>query len=220
MEKINSLIKNIALLGECRLVLVTDEPSELFRLLEELKYTPETIASTITLSIYYQIIDFLAAICEINSEYELIYSQFTNLGSKQYMSYTLNSPDAVPPSKVRASDSGYDLTLIRKIKTVGDVEFYDTGVSVTPPEGYYFDLVPRSSISKTSFMLANSVGVIDQGYTGNIIVPLRNLGGTELELPNRLVQLIPRKIEHFIPICVQSLQNSSRGSGGFGSTGK
>lgn len=133
--------------------------------------------------------------------------------------YCLNLPDAVPPTKVRPSDSGYDLTLIKLIKIVGDVEFYDTGVSVSPPLGYYFDVVPRSSISKTNYMLANNVGIIDAGYSGNIIIPLRNFGNEKLDLPCRIVQLIPRRIEHFEPILVDNLINTIRGTCGFGSTG-
>ena len=97
------------------------------------------------------------------------------------------------------SDSGYDLTIIKKIKTDGMVEFYDTGIKVTPPYGYYFDVVPRSSITKTGYILANNVGIIDRSYVGNILVPLIKVDSSkpDLELPMRIVQLIPRKIEHF-----------------------
>ncbi len=132
--------------------------------------------------------------------------------------------DAVGPFKSRTSDSGYDLTLLEKIKTNGIVDFYDTGITVEPPYGYYFDLVPRSSISKMGYILANNIGIIDRTYQGNIIVPLIKLDITkpDLELPCRLVQIIPRKIEHLIPmeITEETLTTSERNIGGFGSTGK
>lgn len=129
--------------------------------------------------------------------------------------------DAIKPFKSRVSDSGYDLCLINKIKTVGEVEYYGTGIKVKPPFGYYFDLVPRSSITKSGYILANNIGVIDMSYVGEIIVPLIKIdkNSKDLELPSRLVQLIPRKIEHFDVIQVDTLDKTERGEGGFGSTG-
>lgn len=130
-------------------------------------------------------------------------------------------PDAVAPSKAHISDSGYDLVLIAKIKEENGAIFYDTGISVTPPAGYYFEVVPRSSISKTGYMLANSVGIIDQGYTGSIKVALRKVqcDAQDLELPARLVQLIPRAFIHLNALEVEELDDTTRASGGFGSTG-
>lgn len=132
--------------------------------------------------------------------------------------------DAVSPSKERASDSGYDLVLLEKIKTVGKVEFYDTGIKIKPKFGYYFQVVPRSSISKTGYMLANSIGIIDRTYLGNIIVALTKIDETapDLVLPMRLVQMIPTPIVHFELVEVDSFDvtETDRGEGGFGSTDK
>ena len=130
--------------------------------------------------------------------------------------------DAVAPFKKIKSDSGYDLTVLQRIKTIGNVELYDTGIAVKPPSGYYFDLVPRSSIIKSGYILANSVGIIDADYRGSIKVPLIKIDDTKpnLETPIRLVQLIPRKIEHFEVLEVQELDDTVRGSNGFGSSGK
>lgn len=131
-------------------------------------------------------------------------------------------PDAVKPSKTNASDSGYDITLLEKISSSGNVEIYDTGLKMTPPEGLYFDLVPRSSITKTGYMLANNVGIIDRGYIGNIMVPLVKIdpNAPDLELPKKLVQIVPRVAYHFEIVEVDDLEDSSRGDGGFGSTDK
>jgi len=129
--------------------------------------------------------------------------------------------DAVPPAKRRASDSGYDLTLIGESERHGPVRFYRTGIVIQPAFGWYFDLVPRSSISRTGHILANSVGVIDRGYVGEILVPLIKLDdrAPDLQLPARVVQIIPRPIVDIDLIEVTDLDETARGGGGFGSTG-
>jgi len=129
---------------------------------------------------------------------------------------------AVAPFKGRVSDSGYDLTLIDKVKEVGLVTFFDTGIQIQPGYGWYFDLVPRSSISKTGYMLANSVGIIDRTYTGNVLVPLIKIDQNmpDLTLPARVVQIIPRPIVHGQWQQVDSFEATERGTGGFGSSGK
>jgi deoxyuridine 5'-triphosphate nucleotidohydrolase len=135
--------------------------------------------------------------------------------------YKKDRQDAVAPFKARASDSGWDLTILNKVKEVNGVEFFDTGIIVDPPLGYYFDLVPRSSLSKTGYMLANSVGIIDRGYRASILVPLVKVhaDAPDLTLPFRAVQIIPRHIVHMESREVTSFGNStSRSEGGFGST--
>ena len=134
------------------------------------------------------------------------------------------SRGAVLPSKARASDSGYDLTIINRVKDIGhQTTLYDTGVRVLPPRGYYFDVVPRSSLSKTGHMLANSVGVIDASYSGNILIAVTKVDASmpDLVLPFCGFQLIPRRIEHFqvVEIGADFLEKTARGDGGFGSTG-
>lgn len=131
-------------------------------------------------------------------------------------------PDAVAPLKVRVSDSGYDLTLISIKNVLGKTTLYDTGIRVTPPFGYYFDLVPRSSLIKTGYILGNSVGVIDRSYLGNILVPLIKIDPDSpvLALPARVVQIILRKAIHAEFIEVKELTETVRGDGGFGSTDK
>lgn len=136
--------------------------------------------------------------------------------------YTLNHPNAAPPSKSRSTDSGYDLTLVEKIKeNEHGVEYYTTGVAVTPPFGYYFQLVGRSSITKTGYTLANNIGIIDRGYSGDIVVPLIKINkSAELQLPAKIVQIVPTLALHFYPKMVQSLIETSRSDSGFGSTGE
>lgn len=182
-------------------------------------------------------LDFLSKLYK-NSNYRLYrkYDLYLDIStwvpSVSYSKYYKNDhckwaktrKDAVSPSKERASDSGYDLVLLEKIKTVGKVEFYDTGIKVKPNFGYYFQIVPRSSISKTGYMLANSVGIIDRTYLGNIIVALIKIDETapDLVLPLRMVQMIPTPIVHFELEEVESfdVNETERGEGGFGSTNK
>jgi deoxyuridine 5'-triphosphate nucleotidohydrolase len=132
-------------------------------------------------------------------------------------------PDAVAPSKAHLTDSGYDLTVVSKIKEVDGVCYYDTGIKVMPPCGYYFDVIGRSSISKTGWMLANNVGVIDSSYRGSIIIALVrvNPSAEEITLPMRIAQMIPRRINHLLSkeVSEEELIGTCRGEGGFGSSG-
>lgn len=130
-------------------------------------------------------------------------------------------PEAQPPQKSRFSDTGWDLHLVKKSKIRGNVHYYDTGIQIQPQNGYYFDLVGRSSISKSGWMLANNVGIIDSSYRGSILVALVRIDpqAPDLELPNRLVQLIPRKLITMEALEVPTLSKTQRQDGGFGSTG-
>jgi deoxyuridine 5'-triphosphate nucleotidohydrolase len=128
--------------------------------------------------------------------------------------------DAIVPQITDIHASGIDLHLLEKIKSLDkDVDMYTTGLKVSPPEGYYFILVGRSSISKSGYSLANAIGIIDENYVGEILVALRKHTDRELTLPNRLVQLIlVPKINCEFTV-VDSLEDTERGTGGFGSTG-
>lgn len=104
----------------------------------------------------------------------------------------------------------------------GHVVLYETGVAVQPPHGYYFELVPRSSIVKSGYMLANSVGVIDASYQGTIKVPLVRWcwWAREPQLPARLVQLVLRRQHYITGARVETFgHQTARGAGGFGSSG-
>lgn len=130
--------------------------------------------------------------------------------------------NAVVPTKGHASDAGYDITLVKKIKNDkwGTI-WYDTGLQIEPPAGHHTELVGRSSLVKKGWQVANCVGIIDESYRGNIMVALTKLHPDvpELELPNRACQLIVRKTHH-VPVYEsrQDLTATARGSGGFGST--
>lgn len=161
------------------------------------------------------------SIFRLESKYAEYISISKYISPNTVCQWVKSRPDAKEPSKERASDSGYDLVLLERIKTVGNIEFYDTGIKVSPPFGYYFDLIPRSSISKTGYILANSIGVIDRTYQGNIIVPLIKIDQSlpDIKLPIRLVQIVPRQIVHFqFEELNEFKEYTARGENGFGSS--
>ena len=133
-------------------------------------------------------------------------------------------PDAIMPTKAHPSDVGFDLTAISLHKKINqDILMFDTGLSVIPPPGYYTEIVSRSSITKTGWMLANGVGIIDPNYTGNLYIVLIRVvdNSPEPELPFCKCQLIVRKNEKVT--LVEKMKDSritDRGDGGFGSTDK
>ena len=92
-------------------------------------------------------------------------------------------------------------------------------------KSYAYYLYPRSSMTKTPLMLSHSAGIIDSGYRGFIKASLRNLSQTdyEIEKGTRLVQIVHPTMEAFTVQLVDDdseLSITTRGAGGFGSTGK
>jgi len=86
---------------------------------------------------------------------------------------------------------------------------------------YY--LYPRSSISKTPFMMANSVGIIDAGYRGNIMAKVRKFGislNTRINSGDKLFQICAPDLKSIQVLVVSELSETSRGDRGFGSTNK
>lgn len=128
------------------------------------------------------------------------------------------------PTRGHNTDAGLDLKS-RVITSVfpQDTEFIPTGVCVQIPVGYVGLLFPRSSISKTPLRMANSVGVIDSGFTGEIKVPLYNTSDVEIkdiEQYDKIAQLVIVPCMSFELEAVDELEDTERGEGGFGSTGK
>jgi dUTP pyrophosphatase len=136
--------------------------------------------------------------------------------------YKLTDQHALPPSKTRMSDAGFDISIIKLHKNINSTtNMYSTGIKLFIPNGYYIRLVPRSSLPKYGYMLSNSEGIIDQGYTGEIFVQLSQLcdNPKPIEYPFKCCQLILEKQYHSHLIEYHStFDNTSRNSDGFGST--
>ena len=137
-------------------------------------------------------------------------------------------PEMPLPARGHASDAGLDLTAMAVEELRPGVFSCDSGVSVEAEPGYYCEVVPRSSIVKGDFMQANSVGVIDPEYRGRIRVVLRYLGPADdggagearALVGSRIAQLLVRRAEPVRVEPVQALEETARGVGGFGSTGR
>lgn len=82
-------------------------------------------------------------------------------------------PGAAIPTKAHATDAGFDLTAVRRVFAKDGTATYGTGIAVDIPEGYVGLVFPRSSICRQDQMQTNSVGVIDSGYHGEIIVKMK-----------------------------------------------
>jgi len=149
--------------------------------------------------------------CDEDEEEKVVLFK-TEPGMDETFHPTLGEPFAV----------GHDLTAVSVWKKVGDTTFYETGISVEPPEGYYLEIVPRSSISKTGHILANSVGVIDPDYRGTLKIPVMHVDKSlpALTTPFTLFQMVCKKHEKFRLVFSENLSNTTRGDGGFGSTNK
>lgn len=130
------------------------------------------------------------------------------------------------PGRGHETDVGIDLTAMAVEQKRPNIFFFDSGISIHVSNGYYVEILPRSSIIKTDFILANNVGIIDPDYRGRIFIPFRYLGsGNGMQaakelIHQRIAQMVVRKFEHCLVEAVNSLENSVRGEGGFGSTGK
>jgi len=129
--------------------------------------------------------------------------------------------DAVIPQKAHFSDTGYDLWVLDVHKKLDNgVVMYSTGLQIQPPFGLYFEIIPRSSIIKSGYIQANSIGVVDSGYRGELFIPLYKVdkNSPDLELPKKIGQLVLRSISTCEFIERDKLHGSCRGEGGFGST--
>lgn len=152
-----------------------------------------------------------------DQENEIIYNKIPKCN------FILNHPNAIIPTKQNASDIGYDLTIIKTHKYISNnIIMYDTGLQVKPKYGYYFEIIPRSSLSKSGYILANSIGIIDPSYNGNLYIVLIKIDDTmpDIIMPFKCCQLVLRNAIHYELHNSNKLVKTNRGNGGFGSTNK
>ena len=125
------------------------------------------------------------------------------------------------PSYAHKGDAGLDLEVRNVLNISPTVVEYGFGLSVEIPKGYVGLLFPRSSVYKTGMVQTNCVGVIDSGYRGEIKVKFYK-GETDetFEVGDRACQLIILPYPNIEAVEVEKLSETSRGEGGFGSTGK
>ena len=130
-------------------------------------------------------------------------------------------PDAVLPTYAKEGDAAVDLYASEVIKDKYGNYVYLTGVALEIPSGFVGLLYPRSSVSKTSMALANSVGVVDSGYRGEIMLKYRQTGDANptYKVGDRVGQLMILSYPQIELIEADELSTTERGEGGFGSTG-
>jgi len=165
-------------------------------------------------------IDFLGFIYNnINDSYSFNYCNYNNTIPRCCVIKT--DENAIFPTKANWSDVGFDLSIIKKIKDFNSsTTLYDTGIKIQLDFGYYGEIVPRSSISKSGYILANNIGIIDNSYRGNLMIALTKIApdAIELEYPFKCCQLIVRKQVYVNLEEVVSIDDTKRNEGGFGST--
>jgi dUTP pyrophosphatase len=124
------------------------------------------------------------------------------------------------PNRAKIGDAGYDLTA-NSVEDQGDRIKVGTGIAVQPAAGWYCEVYCRSSNVKKGLMLMNSVGIIDNGYTGEIFCILyKTRPDAVVNVGDRIAQLIPKQYAMVDFEEVEELTQTERGQGGFGSSGK
>lgn len=153
------------------------------------------------------------------------------------------SDTAKIPVKAHFADAGFDV-YADSISVKEDFIEYGTGLAFSLPEGYAMLIYPRSSISKKQLILCNGVGVLDPGYNGELKIRFkiiqnemkliensiydfanRNVySGTKpvkaYKVGDRVAQLVIVPLPTVDFLEVDELEDSDRGSGGFGSSGQ
>lgn len=130
-------------------------------------------------------------------------------------------PTAILPTRGSAHAAGLDLYTTQEavFEIDGQVGTLSTGVAVEIPEGYYGRIAPRSSLAARHGVTIWG-GVIDADYRGEIKVMVQVKWPWRVNPGDRIAQLIIEKIETPEPVWDKELEETARGAGGFGSTGK
>jgi dUTP pyrophosphatase len=126
------------------------------------------------------------------------------------------------PKYAKTGDAGLDLVATSKVVTNTYIE-YGTSLAFQIPQGFVGLLYPRSSISNYDLVLANSVGVVDSGYRGEVRLRFKKTDDTifcrTYDIGDKVAQLIIVPYPEITLQEVEELSGTERGTGGFGSTG-
>lgn len=136
--------------------------------------------------------------------------------------FAKNHKDAVIPTRAHASDAGLDLTACETVYLKPwSRSLVNTGLQVQLPDGTYGRVAPRSGLSVKK-SLDVGAGVIDRGYRGVVKVCLINSSSEPVTVSqgDRIAQLVIERISECDVEEVDNLDDTDRGTGGFGSSGK
>ena len=133
--------------------------------------------------------------------------------------------DGLPvPTRASEHAAGLDVVAAEDLTLApGQRHAVATGFAIAIPEGYEVQVRPRSGLAlKYGITCLNTPGTIDSDYRGEVKVILANLGSEPFEVRRgeRIAQLVPAPVLHANFREVESLSETSRGAGGFGSTGR
>jgi dUTP pyrophosphatase len=133
-------------------------------------------------------------------------------------------PAVALPRPARDGDAGLDLAANEDmVVSPGERALIRTGLAVAIPAGHAGLVLPRSGLaSRHGLTLANAPGLIDAGYRGEITIAVVNLDRWEkfeIRRGDRIAQLVVVPFAQVEPVDVAELPPSTRGEGGFGSTG-
>jgi len=128
------------------------------------------------------------------------------------------------PTRAHPGDAGLDLRSSVELEVPpGGRALVPTGVAVAIPEGHAGLVLPRSGLaSRHGLTMANAPGLIDAGYRGEIVCAVVNLDrehAVRISRGDRIAQLVVVPVPALEPVWADELPPSSRGEGGFGSTG-
>ena len=153
------------------------------------------------------------------------------------MKIKIKNTGTIVPKNLTQYDVGYDLVASSHPAISGEyneeaqawsrIDYiqYHTDLYIEPcvdDKVYHTNIFPRSSISNKNLMLANSIGLIDAGYRGEIMAAVDNRGDKDYMIVpgQRLFQIVHPTLCPFNVGVVDKLSKTDRGDGGFGSTGK
>lgn len=132
-------------------------------------------------------------------------------------------PEAIIPHYVHEGDAGMDVYSVEDSKLeAGDIKLVKTGLSFEISKGFEIQVRPKSGLAlKQGITLTNSPGTLDSGYRGELGVIMQNCGKSAYEIKKgeKIAQIVLAKHEFAEIQEVTDLTDSSRGTGGFGSTG-
>lgn len=145
--------------------------------------------------------------------------------NKFFICQTDDAKDLPLPKYMSKYAAGLDLyanVQQTQIIPAGKIKLIPTGIKISMPEDFEAQIRPRSGLAlKHGITLLNTPGTIDSDYRGEIKLIMINLGEKDFEISrgDRIAQMIINKIEHVQFELVETLEDSQRSSGGFGSTG-
>ena len=145
--------------------------------------------------------------------------------SSESLRFRLLTEQAKLPSRAHPGDAGLDLYAAEALTIdPGERAMVGTGVAVAIPDGHAGLVLPRSgNAARHGIALVNAPGLIDAGYRGELRVLLLNTDKREpfaIEPGDRIAQLLITPFATLAPTSVEELDDSSRGEGGFGSSGR